>query len=121
MSDTKGWVGGWAVVELMGHRRMAGKVSEVNFGGTVLVRIDVPAKVQGPGIVEEIWTTQFYGGAAIYCLSPVSEVLARAVAQHAVPEPVHPWEMPRPALTAGAPEEQKAAVVPTAADETFVF
>jgi len=32
----------WAVVELFGHQRIAGKISEHNLGGT-FVRVDVPS------------------------------------------------------------------------------
>lgn len=33
---------GWAILELMGHRRLAGYVSECEVAGTKLLRIDVP-------------------------------------------------------------------------------
>jgi hypothetical protein len=32
----------WAVIELMGHRRMAGHVSEVTIAGAHFLRIEVP-------------------------------------------------------------------------------
>jgi hypothetical protein len=81
----------WAVVELLGHRRLAGRVREATIGGGAFLRIDVP----GDG--DEIVATQFYGHGAVYCP-------ARAVAAHNRPEPVQPWELPpmrRPALAAG--------------------
>ena len=31
----------WAIVELMGHQRIAGKVSEETIGGAALLRVDV--------------------------------------------------------------------------------
>ena len=34
---------GWAIVELMGHRRLAGYVQQAEMFGTVLLRIDVPS------------------------------------------------------------------------------
>ena len=64
----------WAIVELMGHRRLAGKCSEEIRCGTVLLRVDVP----GPELDQ--YVTQYYGGSSIYCLSPCSEEIARAVA-----------------------------------------
>lgn len=75
----------WAVLELMGHRRLAGKLSEHELGGHVLLRLDVP---DGEG-----WTTQFYGPGAIYCLTPTTEETARAFAAGRRPEPVHRWEL----------------------------
>jgi rubrerythrin len=79
---------GWAIVELMGHRRLAGQVSQAEQYGAVFLRLDVP----GPdGNV----ATQFYGGGAVYCLTPCSEEAARAVALREQPAPVHAWELPR--------------------------
>jgi hypothetical protein len=34
---------GWAFLELMGHRRLAGKVSEATIAGVGFIRLDVPA------------------------------------------------------------------------------
>jgi hypothetical protein len=82
----------WAIVELMGHVRMAGKVSQVEMLGAVLGRIDIP---QGDGFV-----TQFFGGGSVYRLTPCGEAEARAVAAANTPQPVHHWEM---AKLPGAP------------------
>lgn len=83
---------GWAVLELMGHRRLAGYVREVAQYGTAMCRLDVPVK-DGESI------TQFYPGTSIYCLSPVTEDVARAVARRNRPAPVSPYEILPPALT----------------------
>lgn len=63
---------GWAIVELMGHRQTAGLVREVQMAGTTLLRVDTPGPAEG-----EILATQLYGGAAIYCLTPCEEAVAR--------------------------------------------
>lgn len=68
-------VGYWAIVELMGHRRRAGQVKEVEQFGAKMLRIDIPA---GEGFV-----TEFYGGSSIYALRPASEDVARRVAEGA--------------------------------------
>ena len=62
---------GWALVELMGRRQTAGQVAEVEMAGTKLVRVDTPGPNGDP------IATQFYGGSAIYCLTPCSEQVAR--------------------------------------------
>lgn len=77
----------WAVLELMGHRRLAGRVSEQEIGGANMIRIDVPGDPPA---------TQFYSAAAVYCITPVSEELARQVAQSSRPQPVSRWELPAP-------------------------
>ena len=33
----------WAIVEIFGHQRIAGKVTEQTIGGCSFVRVDVPA------------------------------------------------------------------------------
>lgn len=93
MSDETTAYTGWAVVELMGHRRIAGHVSEAAQYGTAMIRIDVPGE-DGATI------TQFYGGNSIYCLSPVTEDVARAVARRNQPAPVSPYEVLPPRLPA---------------------
>lgn len=81
---------GWAIVELMGHRRIAGRVSETEIAGAKLLRVDIPG--DGP----DDYATQFVGGASIYCLTPTTEEMARAAARSSRPEPVTRWELPKP-------------------------
>jgi len=78
----------WAILELMGHRKLAGLVTEQEIGGSKLIRIDVPG---ADGNV----ATQFYGSAAVYCMTPVAEELARKVARSYQPEPVTRWDLPK--------------------------
>ena len=82
----------WAVLELMGHVRLAGHVTEEEHFGGKLGRIDVPNKNGG-------FTTQFFNASSIYRLTPTSEEVARNVALNCQPSPVHSWEMPKPAMT----------------------
>lgn len=76
----------WAILELMGHRRLAGKVTEQEIAGARFIRIDVP----GPGGTA---ATQFYAPGAVYAITPTTEEMARAVAQISQPEPVTRWEL----------------------------
>jgi hypothetical protein len=75
----------WVILEVYGHRRLAGKATESNILGGSLLRLDIPDK-------EEKFTTQFYGPGAIFSMTPVSEEIARKVAIQNQPEPVHRWE-----------------------------
>lgn len=79
----------WAILELMGHRRLAGRVSECQVAGASFIRIDVPAEKDA-----EV-STQFYSPQAVYCITPTSEDIARNIAAQARPEPVHRWEFPQ--------------------------
>lgn len=77
---------GWAILELMGHRKLAGYVSEQTVGGAAFLRIDVP----GAGGEK---TTQLYAPAAIYCITPTTEEIVRQVAPKYRPAPVSQWEL----------------------------
>jgi len=76
----------WAILELMGHRRLAGKVTEATIGGGAFIRIDIPMK-------GGTTSTQFYSPGSIYCITPTSEAIAREVAKSSQPEPVNRWEL----------------------------
>lgn len=74
----------WAVVELFGHRTLAGEVGEAYMFGTTLMRIAIPGPQGEPPDV------QYYGGSAIYSLSPCSEAHARLVADRLRPVTLTP-------------------------------
>jgi hypothetical protein len=78
----------WAIVELMGHVRIAGRVTEEERFGCKMGRIDIP----GP---DGQFVTQYFGGSSVYRVTPTTEEIARAVAVRNQPEPVHQWEMPK--------------------------
>ena len=66
---------GWCIVELFGHQQIAGKVSEKNMAGTTLLRVDVPKTSKRPAF------TKFFGGGAIYAITPVEQAVAEAMAE----------------------------------------
>lgn len=68
---------GWALLEIMGHRQTAGKVTEVRLGGATMIRVDVPRPDS-----DEIAVTQYYGGGSIYCMTPCDEATARRALQN---------------------------------------
>lgn len=78
----------WALVELFGHNRIAGEISEQTIGGCSFVRIDVPATDSEPGF------TKLYGNGAIYAVTFVQEEIARAAAKTFRVRPVTPYEIP---------------------------
>lgn len=83
----------WAIVELMGHRKLAGKVSEAIIAGAPLLRIDVPEVPGANGGATVAGFTQFYGAASIYCLTPCSESVARMIAQARREQPIQQYEL----------------------------
>ena len=56
----------YAVIEVFGHRRLAGRVTEIEKFGTKLLRIDIPEK----GKFEHGFTTQMYVGASLFSVTP---------------------------------------------------
>jgi len=83
----------WAILELMGHRRLAGRVAETTIAGSGVLRIDIPRGEAADGFK----ATQYYPPSAMYCLTPVSEEIARGIAKELSERPVEVYELP-PAL-----------------------
>lgn len=77
---------GWAIIELMGHRRLAGHVQEATIAGASFLRLDVPSDPPA---------TQFYSPGSVYCITPTTEETARAVAKGSSVAPVQRWELPQ--------------------------
>jgi DNA polymerase III epsilon subunit-like protein len=78
---------GWCIVELMGHNQIAGKVSEKTMAGTTLLRVDVPTTDKRPAY------TKFFGGAAIYAITPVEQSVAVAMAEALNEPPIQEWRL----------------------------
>lgn len=76
----------WAILELLGHVRVAGRVTEEERFGTKMGRIDIPTE-------GGTFTTQYFGGGSVYRLTPTTEEIAREVARSSQPRPVAQWEL----------------------------
>ena len=80
----------YAIVELMGHVRMAGRVTEEELFGGKLGRIDVPrADAEGQ------YTTVYFGAGSVYRMTPCTREIADHVAKTSQPGPVSPWSLPQ--------------------------
>lgn len=77
----------WCIVELLGHRRLAGYIREVQLAGAGFLRLDIPESGIDPA------RTQYISPGSVYALHPVGEATARAAAASWRPEPVHRWEL----------------------------
>ncbi len=86
-ADTAESFNQWVIIELFGHQRFAGHLSQANwppgFG-----RLEIPA-TDGHDAV-----TQLINPSSIYRLTPTTEAIATAVAAQCRPAPVHRWELP---------------------------
>lgn len=99
---------GHAIIEIMGRVRLAGGVSEVQQYGTTMIRVDVPEVPFDRGAPAIPGFTRFYGGGAIYSVTPTTEEIALGITRMTRVVPVHPYEMARPAI---APVPADAEVV----------
>lgn len=103
---------GWAILELMGHRKLGGHLSEAVVGGAAFIRIDVAAEDNQPA------ATQFYAPAAVYCITPCTEETARGLARGVRPSPVSRYEL-LPAKTAQRVVDTEAEEVDDDLDDEF--
>ena len=78
----------WCLVELMGHRRHAARVREVEIAGAGFLRLDEPGLDDGPG------RTLYVTPSSVYALHPTTEAIVRQMARTWRHEPVQRWELP---------------------------
>lgn len=76
----------WAIVELMGHRKLAGHVTEQEIAGSSFLRLDIH---DGDKPV----VTQYYSAGAVYCITPTTEEIARKMGERSRPAPVTRYEL----------------------------
>ena len=95
----------WAILEIMGHVRFAGRVTEEVIAGAALLRLDVPEIEGQPAF------TKFFGASAIYSITPCGEETCRAAVGAFKKRPVDLWELPR-ALPAGRVEDEADDIEP---------
>ena len=110
----------WAVIEIFGHQRIAGKVTEQTIGGCAFIRVDVPDLPEKtvddygqPRSMPPIaGFTKLYGNGAIYSMSFVDEAIAKATAQQLRVLPIDSYTL-RDALKSANPETlQKMLAAP---------
>lgn len=95
----------WAILEILGHRRLGGRVSEATIAGASFLRIDVPEADGQPAM------TQYYAPSSVYALTPTTEDIARRAAALFRPAPISRWEL------AAAPSERPAQTVVDSYDD----
>ncbi|TIN36796.1 MAG: hypothetical protein E5Y10_21950 [Mesorhizobium sp.] len=82
----------WAIVEIFGHRKHAGRSREEERFGAKMLRIDVPTiginQAEGkPAEVSgvESWTTHWYGGASLFSYTLTDEATVMRINRPYVP------------------------------------
>lgn len=88
MSEERKWEG-WMIVELLGHRRLAGMVTEEIIAGKGMLRLDLPAK-------NGDFVTQYINPDSVYALTPCEEKIARAFSITSNPMEPYRWQLSNP-------------------------
>lgn len=91
----------YAIVELMGHSKIAGKVIEETVFGTPMMRVDVPKVGSREGY------TKYYSAGSIYCFTPCDEATAQLAAESFDQPAISPYivRLPESPLLAGKVRE----------------
>ena len=77
----------WCLVELFGHQRIAGRVTEQTIGGASMLRVDVPATEKQPAF------TRLFNPSAIYAINPVDEETAMYYVNNLDNKPIQAWDV----------------------------
>lgn len=77
----------FALIELFGHSRMAGKVTEQSIGGSSFIRVDVPETPKSPAF------TRILNPSSIYAINPVTEEVVNELAVRIQSVPIQEWDI----------------------------
>lgn len=77
----------WAIVELMGRQRIAGKVTERVIAGQGFLEVSVPETSHNPKF------TRFISPSALYAINPLDEETAKAYAESLRVKPIDAWDI----------------------------
>ena len=78
----------WAIVEIMGHQKFAGRLTEETIAGCGMLRLDVPAVGDLKGF------TRYFNVSSVYAITPCDEALARQMAEGLKRQPLSLYELP---------------------------
>ena len=94
----------WVILEVLGHRRLAGYLNEQQIAGHGYLRLDIPGETDTAACAEHFVATQLFNPTSVYAIHPTSEAIARHAAKTYRQAPLQRWELP-------------AAPTPAAADD----
>ena len=77
----------WAIVDVMGHQRYVGLVTEQVIAGQGFVRVDIPKTSATPA-----WS-KLIGTSSIYAITPVEKDIATAMAERSKSKPIEAYQL----------------------------
>ena len=96
----------WAIIEIFGHQKFAGRVTEQSIGGASFIRCDIHEVDGSPSF------TKLFGASAIYSITPVTEELARKAVKACRSEPISVYIPQERQIPAGADPAKPGEVDP---------
>lgn len=113
----------WAILELMGHQRLAGRVSQQTYGGASLIRVDVPEVVttgtryvagEPQDVMEVIPAhTRSLGPSSVYSINWCDEAAATVAAHSIKHAPINVYSLKN--VLRELPQEQRTKLLALAA------
>ena len=79
----------WCLLEIMGHQKFAGRVTEETIAGSAFLRIDIPARADGTPAF-----TKFFSPSSVYSFTPMAEDLVRGIAAELRNAPIAAYDLP---------------------------
>lgn len=79
----------FAIVELFGHGKIAGKITEQSIGPDSFIRVSVPETTQVPAF------DRLFNPKAIYAINPVTEEVMKVTAEALHSAPIQSWDVKR--------------------------
>jgi hypothetical protein len=77
----------YALIELFGHSRISGRVTERNIGGASFLQVDVPDTKNNPAF------TRFINPSAVYAINPITKEMAEVYAENLSVSPIKSWDV----------------------------
>jgi len=74
------------IVELFGHQKVAGQISEYSIGSSTFIRIDVPDTKLQPKF------TRFVNPTAVYSINPTDKTTMQFMADAISAKPIDSWD-----------------------------
>lgn len=80
----------WAILEVLGHQKYAGKVSSQSIAGASMLLLEVP-EVKNEEVTLPAFQ-KFFNTSSIYCVTPVSEDYAMRMAEQLSKHPIEGYD-----------------------------
>lgn len=78
----------WCILDIMGHQRFAGWVTEETIAGAAFLRIDIPATGK------QVAFTKLFSPSSVYSITPTTEELATSMAASINNAPISVYDLP---------------------------